>query len=151
MKLIQSIKSLRKGSFLRVVISKSVPTLKAYSDIEVVKQTLVTVCSGIEYDNQKGVIEKRESGEAPSENAGLPWGQWVEYPYLIEHKGKAYVRLYLKGVPQVTWKANGQAISKERAIELCGSKAKSSESKPECITVLADNVASAVQKGKELV
>ena len=49
---------------------------------------------GIEYDNVAKVQDKRESGELPAVNAGLPWGVWAEYPYLIEHKGQYYLRLY---------------------------------------------------------
>lgn len=148
--LIKALQSLQKGSFLSVTINKTVPTLKAFEGATVTKQTRAVVCSGIEYDNQKAVIEKRNSGESPKENAGLPWGTWKAYPYLIEHKGALYVRLYLKGVPSVSWKENGMSISRERAIELCGSKAKGSEGKPDCITVKVENVVSAIQSGKEL-
>jgi hypothetical protein len=49
---------------------------------------------GINYDNMAAVQDKRENGELPAENAGLPWGKWSEYPWLIEHKDKHYVRLY---------------------------------------------------------
>lgn len=49
---------------------------------------------GIDYDNLKAVEAKRESGELPAENQGLPWGKWYAFPYLIEHKGTYYLRLY---------------------------------------------------------
>jgi hypothetical protein len=72
---------------------------------------------GIEYDAMKSTVERRESGEAPAENAGLPWGEWLEYPYLIQHKGKVYLRLYVgtsrKVTPKVEWTRNGQPVSRE--------------------------------------
>ena len=43
---------------------------------------------GVEYDNIQAVKDKRASGELPAENAGLPWGQWYDYPHIIEHKGE---------------------------------------------------------------
>jgi hypothetical protein len=72
---------------------------------------------GVEYDNLKAVQEKRESGELPAENAGLPWGNWSEYPWLIEHKGQYYVRLY-KGTsasvhPEAHFFRNGVEVEKE--------------------------------------
>jgi len=72
---------------------------------------------GIEYDNMKSTQEKRESGDAPKENAGLQWGEWLEYPYLIQHKGKVYLRLYTgtskKTPPKVEWLCNGETVQRE--------------------------------------
>ncbi|RMD51067.1 hypothetical protein D6827_02940 [Candidatus Parcubacteria bacterium] len=50
--------------------------------------------AGVNYDNKASVQEKRENGELPAENAGLPWGEWLKPPYLVSHKGNIYVRLY---------------------------------------------------------
>lgn len=47
---------------------------------------------GVNYDNIATVQEKRENGELPAKNAGLPWGQWHVFPYVIEHKGEYYFR-----------------------------------------------------------
>ena len=70
---------------------------------------------GINYDNMAAVKEKRENGELPAESAGLPWGVWAIFPYLIEHKGKYYLRLY-KGTSATTkpfaqYYRNGIAVS----------------------------------------
>lgn len=148
--LIKALQTLQKGSFLSVTIERPVKTLKAYTGHSVTKKTLVTVTSGINYDNQKAVIAKRASGEAPKENKGLPWGEWKHYPYEIEYKGESYVRLYIKGVPKVAFFIDGEQVTQERAVEVCGSNAKSSDGKPECITVKLANVVSARQNDKEL-
>lgn len=150
-KLIQALSTLQKGSFLSVVIDRPVKTLKAFNHLSVTKRTIVTVTSGIDYDKQKAVIAKRASDELPETNRGLPWGEWVKYPYLIEHKNQSYVRLYIKGVPKVVWSIDGKQVTQAQAIEVCGSNAKSSDGKPDCITVKLENVVSATQGGKELV
>jgi len=71
---------------------------------------------GLNYDAQKDVIAKRASGELPEKNAGLPWGQWAIYPYLIEHKGTFYLRLYTGTSktthPMVEWLCEGVAVPK---------------------------------------
>jgi hypothetical protein len=75
---------------------------------------------GIEYDNQKAVQEKRSNGELPKENAGLAeWAEWVEYPFLIQHKGNGqkYLRLYKgtskKVTPSVQWICEGKAVEQK--------------------------------------
>ena len=50
---------------------------------------------GVNYDNITVVKEGRATGELPAENAGLPWGEWLEFPYTIGHKGETYVRCTL--------------------------------------------------------
>jgi hypothetical protein len=90
---------------------------------------------GIEYDNIGKVQEKRETGELPKENAGLPdWQEWEVYPYLLRHKTKGtnYVRLYKgtseKVMPKVTWLLNGEPVAKEDISDyLYASELKTSE------------------------
>ncbi len=75
---------------------------------------------GLEYDHQKAVVEKRENGELPKENAGLPsWSEWVQYPFIIRHKtnGQLYLRMY-KGTsdkvrPTVTFFIDGNETTRE--------------------------------------
>lgn len=47
---------------------------------------------GVNYDNIQSVKDKREDGTLPEENAGLPWGEWEVFPYVIAHKGEKYLR-----------------------------------------------------------
>lgn len=58
------------------------------------KEVCATVRAGINYDNLDAVKEKRENGELPAKNAGLSWGEWLIYPYVISHKGNNYFRFY---------------------------------------------------------
>lgn len=94
---------------------------KTNVDKEVVKTTTLQCRAGVSYDNIGVVQEKRESGEYPEENQGLPWGKWKEYPFIIEHNNEEYFRFYtLKNqyIPQVTYFVNGVVTSKEDALAL---------------------------------
>lgn len=83
----------KKGQFATVSTVRECKVRKGKATIE--KHSTFTIRVGVNYDNQAAVVEKRADGELPSENAGLPWGEWVDgyFPYLIEHKGTYYVRL----------------------------------------------------------
>lgn len=69
---------------------------KAFTGVSVEKHVEGVFRAGINYDNKASVQEKRESGELPEKNAGLPWGEWFQHPYLIINKEhtQLYVRLY---------------------------------------------------------
>jgi len=57
---------------------------------------------GINYDKLHDVQDKRESGELPSENAGLMGSQeWAEFPWLIFNPkaGHYCIRLYPSSMP----------------------------------------------------
>lgn len=125
--IIERIKS-RKGQFSRVVWRRPAHTRKGSPSI--VKETSVIVRCGIEYDNTQGVKAGRSNGTLPAENAGLQWGEWEEYPWLIAHKGKRYVRLYpvQNSVPQVIWSMDGVVVKKSEIESYLLSKEKSNNS-----------------------
>ena len=73
---------------------------------------------GVDYDNIQAVQDKRASGELPEENAGLPWGTWAVFPYIIEHKGESYfrcTRIRNNFIPKTVYTRDGVVISKEEA------------------------------------
>jgi len=83
----------KRGQICSVTYERPLKTRKSAGDIKVTKKVEGLLCrAGIEYDNQAAVQEKRETGELPPENAGLPWGEWDQYPYTIKHKGETYFR-----------------------------------------------------------
>jgi hypothetical protein len=102
------------------------------------KRTHMAGRLGVEYDNLKAVKDKRESGELPEENAGLPWGEWLQYPLFISHKGNIYLRLYTgtsaTAHPYVTFLKNGEKIEKA-AIENCLLASELTASKGDCFVV----------------
>lgn len=80
----------RKG---QIVTVKTQRPVKMKKDQPAVTKTSEFQCRvGVNYDNIKAVKEGRASGDLPAENAGLPWGEWIDFPYTIGHKGETYVR-----------------------------------------------------------
>ncbi len=133
-----------KGSNLSAIFGKQLKTRKGVDSI-VEKVTRIVVSSGKTYDNQALVKEGREDGTLPEENAGLPWGQWAEFPYHITHKEQDYVRFYsASGVafePKVEYYLNGVQVDKATIQPLClASEFPSRMEAPLAMTVKAENV-----------
>lgn len=131
-----------KGANIVLEWTRSVKTRKGVTDT-ILKSVRMVGRVGIEYDNQKSVIEKRESGELPSENAGLPWGRWAVYPFLIEHNGQHYVRLYngtsKLTTPKATFTVNGQEVGRDEiAPKLLASEL--AEKSGDCFTCKVENM-----------
>lgn len=134
----------RKGQNLSAIIGKELKTRKGVTDC-VEKVTSIVIRAGIDYDNQALVKEGREDGSLPSENAGLPWGQWVNFPFHIEHKGTDYVRFYsasgLAFEPKVEYYLNGVLSDKLTIQPLClASEFPNRQDAPLAMTVKAENV-----------
>lgn len=100
--------------------------------------------AGITYDNKTDVQAAREAGLLPAENTGLPWGQWIQFPYHIQHKGKDYVRLYPASMElpmTVEYFIDGKPATAEECKPLClSSEFKADKEKPLCLTVSAENI-----------
>ena len=143
---IVSIISSHKGSNLRATWEKPLKTRKGIES-KITKRTKMVIRGGIDYDNIGVVQEKRENGELPSENAGLPWGQWANFPYHIEHKGTDYARFYpasgIKFVPEVQYFLDGIETDKATIQPMClASEFPNRDEEPLCFTIKADNVVS---------
>lgn len=101
--------------------------------------------AGIDFANLSTVKEGIENGER-GEVQSLPWGEWVSFPYHIQHKGKDYVRLYPPAggfiqTPKVQYFINDEEVDKDTFnSKLTPSAAKSKET--ECFTIAADNIIS---------
>jgi hypothetical protein len=148
----------KKGANLKATWVKTLKTRKEGRGFKVEKITSIVVRGGIDYENMGIVQEKREDGSLPSENAGLPWGTWAEFPLHIEHKGTDYARFYpASGInvatgepfkPEVTYLIDGVEVPSGvegwmRVRSLClASEFPKRVSEPLCFTVKADNVLS---------
>jgi hypothetical protein len=131
-----------KGANIIIEWSRDGKTRKGTVE-QITKQVRMVGRIGIQYDKQKVVQEKRENGELPTENQGLPWGEFEVYPYLIAHKDKKYVRLY-KGTsdkvkPKVAWFKDGEQVERSEIDHLLLASEKSS-SKGDCFVVNAEDV-----------
>lgn len=104
-----------KGANIKLSWSRSCKVKKSCTDI-ITKSVKAVGRIGIDYDNQKVVIEKRENGELPEQSQPI-WhgkGEWIAFPYLIRHTvtGQLYLRLYSStgsAKPQVQFYRNGYA------------------------------------------
>lgn len=110
----------RKGQIVTLVTTRAMKVRKGQEAIQKTSEFQARV--GVNYDNIKAVQEKRAEGELPAENAGLPWGEWVDFPYVIAHKGEYYVRCTVvrnnfRKAPAFT--RNGVEITREEAQAAC--------------------------------
>lgn len=140
------------GQFLTVNYGKECKMRKGC--VQVHKFSKMTLRAGIEYDNIAAVMDKRESGELPKENAGLSWGAYVPglYPYIIEHKGALYFRFFT--VPNTksvsTFVRDGVEISREDARMVClASEFREDDTTLETITLKVEGILEI--NGKEVV
>jgi hypothetical protein len=143
----------KKGANLKATWGKKLKTRKDASGFKVEKVTSLVVRGGIDYDNLGVVQEARHNGDLPSQNAGLPWGTWAEFPLHIEHKGTDYARFYpASGVnvstgkeftPEVIYFIDGKPSTKQEVQALClASEFPSRDEPPLCFTIKAENVIS---------
>lgn len=139
---VAAIETAPKGANIIVEWVRPVKTLKAVQD-NITKSVRMIGRMGIDYDNMKSVQEKRESGELPAEPQPLPWGKWAIFPFLIEHKGGYYLRLYNgtsdKVHPEVHFFRNGVEVSKEEIAPLILASEKE-EKTGDCFTCKIENM-----------
>jgi len=80
----------------------------AHKGVTLTKVVRAKAMVGVEYANL-AVNNDTQTGE-------LPWGEWVEglYPYVIEHKGREYARLYtVDGSLTSTYFVDGLEIERD--------------------------------------
>lgn len=135
----------KKGQFLSVVWQRVCKVRKTCTDVIEKRVTANSIRAGVVYDNMANVQDKRESGELPAENQGLPWGKWFLFPHVIEHKGGFYFRFALNpGVSkfETEWLLNGKVVTlKDVESQLLASEIRESEM-PDVITVKAQDIIS---------
>jgi hypothetical protein len=108
------LKTYQNGSFTKVVLKRKAKVKVAYKHLDIVKVTNLIARLGVNYDNLSQTETNREEGKAPKENAGLPWGQWKQYPFLIKHKEADYLRIYAnKSQTKVDWLLDGKKVKKD--------------------------------------
>jgi hypothetical protein len=126
----------RKGQHVLAVWERAAKTFKD-CPMAIMKRTTAYIRAGIEYANL-AVNEGVETGE-------LPWGEWSEYPFIITHKGKEYVRLYPASfanlVPSVAWTIDGKPATLEQVKPyLLASELREKDEPVKCFTLKAEDV-----------
>lgn len=106
-----------KGQFASLRTIRPIKVRKGKA--EILKDSTFTCRVGVNYDNIAAVKEGRADGSLPSENAGLPWGEWLVFPYVIAHKGNHYFRCTSvhndNAIPKVRYLRDGKEITKDEA------------------------------------
>lgn len=137
-----------KGNFVKVFWKSNPTPASAHKKAGVIleKVTNAVVRAGIDFANLSSVKEGIANGER-GEVQSLPWGEWKQFPYVISHKDKEYIRLYpsVGNTPKVKYFVNNSEVDKNTfASYLTPSEANkllNPEEKPlECFTVSADNI-----------
>jgi hypothetical protein len=90
-----AIEATPKGANIMVEWERPVKVRAAYKGLPLTKRTKMLCRIGVAYDNKASVIEGRDNGDLPAENAGLKGFEWEQYPTLLraEKTGLLYIRL----------------------------------------------------------
>lgn len=121
---VQELMALR-GKIVSMRIRRDAKIRAAFKNAGVVveKESYFICRVGVDYNKMASVQEKREDGRLPEEPQSLPWGRWMVFPYVIEHKGNHYFRCTTFNsnnfVRKVQWLKDGQPITVEEAKEIC--------------------------------
>jgi hypothetical protein len=135
-----------KGNFVKVCWKSQPKPAASFKNVILEKVSEGVVRAGIDYANLSSVKQGIEEGTR-GEVGALPWGQWKQFPYIIEHKGVDYIRLYpsVGNRTKTHYYVDGSEVSKEQfASYLTGSDAKKLmgevEEVKECFNVKAENI-----------
>lgn len=141
-KIQKKIKERQKGVFTAMVWERPCKTKKAFNNEIIVKRSEGVVRFGIEYDNMKAVQQKRNEGILPEKNAGLQWGEWLEYPYIITHKGNKYLRCATSQNNKIktTYYKNGVKVPFEDVENMLLASEKKKTDELDVFTVNTDNI-----------
>ena len=141
-----------KGQFVKAFWKSNPKPAAAHKNHTLEKITEGIVRAGIDYANLSSVKQGIADGER-GEVQELPWGQWKvvdgvsQFPYVIEHKGADYIRLYPSmHKPHSTFYVDGEQVDKNKfadyltpseAVKLLCPK---DEDVPACFTIKLENV-----------
>lgn len=139
----------QNGSFTSLVWERQLPVRKAYADNIVTKRSSGVVRCGISYDNMKSVQIKRADGILPAENAGLKWGEWLQYPNFIQHKGNIYLRCAESPNNKIKTEyfLNGRPVEKSEIEGICTKAAFTNHENLDVFTINVENIL-AIRQGR---
>lgn len=116
--ILNNLKKVRNGAYTKIRFISTITSNKNNKNKLVQKVTESVVRLGVTYAHIEVV---KASGKKKNEdNFGLPWGQWdPNCSYLIEHKGKYYLRCSTSRSPKhhanATYYIDGVECTKEEA------------------------------------
>lgn len=111
--LTEIIKKIKKGTFIKIGYKTDKKPLAAFKDSTIEKVSNGVYRLGISFSNMKQNIN-RVTGP-------LPWGQWMAgyEGYIVEHKDKKYLRVYIDSVHHTTskWLLNGVETTEDYLVD----------------------------------
>jgi hypothetical protein len=135
----------RKAQHVPCVWEREMKTRKECK-AKVTKRTEAYVRAGIDYANLASVKSGIASGERDEVQA-LPWGEWIQFPFIIGHKDREYVRVYpatfenLQKKISVQYFIDGREVSKADVEPLClASEFREREEETLCFTLKAESI-----------
>lgn len=101
---VQKILNTPRGQFVTIITKRKGNLRVAYQKNIVEKLSTFQVQIGVDY------ASKVDHTPGP-----LPWGEWVQFPYLIQHNEKLYIRCTkFRGAKVIAqWYLNGKPVEKE--------------------------------------
>ena len=139
---LKAIEGYKNGTWVSILWEKELKTRKGIEAV-ITKKTEAVLRMGVSYDNKASVQEKRENGELPSENQGLPYGTWYMFPMIIEHKGNYQLRVTTSQNTKYDthYFMNGVEVKKDEIRELVlKSEVESNGERPEVFNIKIENV-----------
>lgn len=141
----------KKGTFVNITITRPAKVKKSVESAIEKHSEYIGARLGIDYDNLAQTKTLREDGSIPKENAGLVWGEWLNFPYLIQHKGQIYLRVYAEiSKIKTTWIENGEEVSKNNIADKLLSSEKNTrvnDNKFATLTIKVSNIQE-IKQGK---
>lgn len=103
-----------KGQFASVTFKSNPKPAAEFKGTTLEKITTGVFRAGVNFANLSSTKEGIASGER-GEVQPLAWGEWVQFPFVITHKGEQFLRLTtVSGQKSVqTFKVNGVEVSKD--------------------------------------
>ncbi len=133
-----------KGQIVTLTTAREVKYRKDTPTAQTVKISTVQVRVGINYDNLSAVKAKRESGELPEENQGIPGYEWVQFPHLLRavKSGKFQMRCNtFNGNPsKVVFMRDGAEITRDEALVGALSSELPKDTPSDVFNVVVDNL-----------
>lgn len=131
-----------KGNFVVVeYTSTSDKPAAAHKGVVLTKEVRVVCRAGVNFANLRSVKDGIAAGTRGSVE-GLPWGEWVCFPYTIAHDGQTYYRLYPSPAnrPSVRYLVNGVEVTRDEYLAYLTPSARAKAGQPrECFNVKASN------------
>ena len=109
----------KKGQIATIKIRRPLKTRKEFSKIKIIKESVMQIRCGINYDNINKVKEARYIGDLPAQNEGLSSNLiWSIYPYLLKNTktNKSYFRFYTVNnnfVPSIKYILDKEEVTKD--------------------------------------